>query len=148
MPTSSDSDIRPLASRILLVQTGAGAAVALVCLLVWGRYACVSALAGAGTGVVANMYMTFKALQPARTPRRALGQLYLGQLVKVGLTVALFMLAARMPHAVVAGAADRLPGDAGGVLVGAVCIGPAHADGDADWEWGRRPQGTVTPNGC
>ena len=42
--------------------------------------------------------MTFKALQPARTPRRALGQLYLGQLVKVGLTVALFLLAARMPH--------------------------------------------------
>ena len=98
MPTSSDSDIRPLASRILLVQTGAGAAVALVCLLVWGRYACRSALAGALTGVVANMYMTFKALQPARTPRRALGQLYLGQLVKVALTVALFVLAARMPH--------------------------------------------------
>jgi len=98
VPTSSDSDIRPLASRILLVQTGAGAAVALVCLLVWGRYACISALAGAGTGLVANMYMTFRALGLARTPRRALGQLYLGQLVKVGLTVALFMLAARMPH--------------------------------------------------
>ena len=98
MPTSSDSDIRPLASRILLAQTGAGAAVALVCLLVWGRYAWVSALAGAGTGVAANMYMTFKALQPARTPRRALGQLYLGQLVKVGLTVVLFMAAARMPQ--------------------------------------------------
>ena len=98
VPMSSDSDIRPLASRILLAQTGAGAAVALVCLLVWGRYACGSALAGAGTGVAANLYMTFKALQPARTPRRALGQLYLGQLVKVGLTVALFLLAARMPH--------------------------------------------------
>jgi len=98
VPTSSDSDIRPLASRILLVQTGAGAAVALVCLLVWGRYACVSALAGAATGVAANLYMTFRVLQPARTPRRALGQLYLGQLVKVALTVALFMLAARMPH--------------------------------------------------
>jgi ATP synthase protein I len=95
---SSDSDIRPLASRILLVQTGAGATVALVCLLVWGRYACVSALVGAGTGVAANLYMTFKALQPARTPRRALGQLYLGQLIKVALTVALFMLAARLPH--------------------------------------------------
>ncbi|MFI4866929.1 MAG: ATP synthase subunit I [Steroidobacterales bacterium] len=98
MPTSRDSDIRPLASRILLAQTGAGAAVALVCLLVWGRYAFVSALAGAGTGLVANLYMTFKALQPARTPRRALGQLYLGQLVKVGLTVALFMLAARLRY--------------------------------------------------
>jgi ATP synthase protein I len=93
-----DTDIRPLAHRILLVQTGAGATVALVCLLVWDRYACLSALAGAGTGIIANMYMTFRALQPARTPRRALGQLYLGQGVKVGLTVALFMLAARMPR--------------------------------------------------
>jgi ATP synthase protein I len=98
MPTSSDSDTRTLAFRILLAQTGAGATVAMVCLLVWGRYACLSALAGAGTGVVANMYMTFRALQPARTPRRALGQLYLGQAVKVGLTVALFMVAARMPQ--------------------------------------------------
>jgi ATP synthase protein I len=98
VPTSSDSDIRPLANRILLVQTGAGATVALVCLLVWDRYACLSALAGAGTGIIANMYMTFRALRPARTPRRALGQLYLGQGVKVGLTVALFMLAARMPR--------------------------------------------------
>ena len=98
VPTSSDSDIRPQGLRILLVQTGAGATVALVCLLVWGRYACLSAVAGAGTGIIANMYMTFRALQPARTPRRALGQLYLGQLVKVGLTVALFMLAARMPQ--------------------------------------------------
>ena len=53
---------------------------------------------GAATGVAANLYMTFRVLQPARTPRRALGQLYMGQLVKVALTVALFMLAARMPH--------------------------------------------------
>ncbi len=98
MPISRDSDTRALGVRILLVQTGAGATVALVCLLVWGRYACLSALAGAGTGIIANMYMTFRALQPARTPRRALGQLYLGQLVKVGLTVALLMLAARMPQ--------------------------------------------------
>jgi len=55
VPTSSISDIRPLASRILLVQTGAGAAVALVCLLVWGRYACVSALAGGGTPAASGM---------------------------------------------------------------------------------------------
>ncbi len=98
MPTSSDSDIRPLAYRILLVQTGAGATVALVCLLLWDRYACVSALAGAGIGVIANMYMTFRVLQPTGTPRRALGQLYMGQLVKVGLTVALLLLASRLPR--------------------------------------------------
>lgn len=98
MATSSDSDIRPLASRILLTQCGAGLVVALVCWAVWGWSAFVSALAGAITGVIANIYMTFKALQPARTRHRALGQVYVGQLIKVAITVALFMLAARIPH--------------------------------------------------
>lgn len=42
--------------------------------------------------------MTFKALQPARTRQGALGRVYFGQLVKVLLTVALFVLAARIPH--------------------------------------------------
>ena len=53
---------------------GAGAiglAVALVC-LAWGANACLSALAGALTGVIANLYMTFRALEPARSPRRRL----------------------------------------------------------------------------
>ena len=81
------------------MQIGVGAAVALVVSAASGvECVNVSALAGAATGVIANLYMTFKALQPARTRARALGQLYLGQLVKVALTVALFLLAARMPH--------------------------------------------------
>jgi F0F1-type ATP synthase assembly protein I len=99
VPTSSsDSDDRPLAGRILRTQIGVGAAVALASLAIWGRIGLISALVGAATGVIGNAYRTFKALQPARTPRRALGQLYLGELVNFVLTVALFLLAARMPH--------------------------------------------------
>lgn len=98
MPKSSESDIRPLARRILLLQGGAGLAVALACLAIGGRDVCISALAGTITGVVANMYMTFKALQPARTPQGALGRLYFGQLIKVAVTVALFICAGRLPH--------------------------------------------------
>jgi F0F1-type ATP synthase assembly protein I len=96
--TSSDSDIRPLASRILRVQCGFGVATALACGTIWGRYALVSALVGAATGVTANLYMTYKALRPAGTPRGALGRVYYGQLVKVVLTVGMFLLAAHMPH--------------------------------------------------
>jgi F0F1-type ATP synthase assembly protein I len=101
VPTSSDSDIRRLAHRVLLLQAVAGAAVALVCLVFWGRSAFISALAGAFTGVIANLYMTLRALQPARTPQAALGRLYFGQLVKVVVSVVLFVLAFRyLPHVV------------------------------------------------
>jgi F0F1-type ATP synthase assembly protein I len=99
VPTSSsDSDDRPIAGRILRTQMGVGAAIALAGLAVWGRNGFVSALVGAGTAVIANAYRTFKALQPASTPRRALGQMYLAELVNFALTVALLLLAARMPH--------------------------------------------------
>jgi len=99
VPTSSsDSDDRPLAGRILRTQVAVGAAVAVASLVIWGRPGLVSALIGAATGVIGNAYRTFKALQPARTPRRALGQMYLGEFVNFVLTIALFLLAARMPH--------------------------------------------------
>jgi F0F1-type ATP synthase assembly protein I len=99
VPTSSsDSDDRQLAGRILRTQIGVGAAIALASLPLWGRIGLISALAGAATGVIGNAYRTFKALQPARTPRRALGQLYLAELVNFVLTIALLLLAARMPH--------------------------------------------------
>jgi F0F1-type ATP synthase assembly protein I len=77
---------------------GVGAALALACLPVWGRNGFVSALVGAGTAVIANAYRTYKALQPARTARQMLRQLYLAEFVNFALTIALFLLAARMPH--------------------------------------------------
>jgi F0F1-type ATP synthase assembly protein I len=99
VPTSSsDLDDRSLVGRILRMQIAVGAAVALASLCVWGRIGLVSALAGAATGVIGNAYRAFKALQPARTARRALGQLYLAELVSFVLTIALLLLAARMPH--------------------------------------------------
>jgi len=98
VPTSSESDIRPLARRILLMQAAAGMLVSLVCLAGQGRNGFMSALAGAITGVTANLYMTLKALRPARTARGALGRLYFGQVVKVAVTVVLFVSAARLPH--------------------------------------------------
>jgi F0F1-type ATP synthase assembly protein I len=99
VPTSnSDSGNRPVAGRILRVQVGVGAAVALLSLAFWGRTALISALFGAATGVIANAYMMFKALRPARTARAALAAVYMGQVVKFALTVAAFMWAARLPH--------------------------------------------------
>jgi F0F1-type ATP synthase assembly protein I len=80
------------------MQIVVGAALALVCFAIWGRNGFVSALFGAGIAVIANAYRTFKALQPARTARRALGQLYLAELVNVVLTIALFLVAGRWPH--------------------------------------------------
>lgn len=91
MPTSSESDVRRLAYRVLLLQALVGLVVALVC-LVWGRSAFMSALAGFATGVVANLYMTFRGLAPTSSPQAALGRLYFGQFIKVVVTLALFGL--------------------------------------------------------
>jgi F0F1-type ATP synthase assembly protein I len=99
VPTSSsDSDDRPLGGRILRTQLGVGGAIALLSLCVWGRMGMISALVGAATCVIGNIYRTYKSLQPAGTARQALGQLYLGELVNFVLTIALFLAAARVPH--------------------------------------------------
>jgi F0F1-type ATP synthase assembly protein I len=92
------SHVMPTNSRILRMQIGVGAAVALMSLAIWGRTALISALVGAATGVIANAYMMLKALRPARTARAALAALYMGQIVKLALTIAAFMWAARIPH--------------------------------------------------
>ena len=83
-----------LAGRILRMQIGIGAAAGLIGLAIWGRMGLISALVGAATCVIGNAYRTYKSLQPARTARQALGQLYLGELVNFVLTIALFLAAA------------------------------------------------------
>jgi ATP synthase protein I len=95
--SDSDSNMRPMAARILAWQAGVGVAIAAACLALWGRQAGVSALAGAAVGIIANLYMTLKALRPRQSARAALGALYMGQLVKIALTVAMFVTAARLP---------------------------------------------------
>jgi F0F1-type ATP synthase assembly protein I len=92
---SPDPVTRTLAARILLWQAAVTVAIAIICLAGWGASAALSALAGGGTGVLANMFMTLTALRPSATPAGALGRLLLGQLMKVAVTATLFVLAAR-----------------------------------------------------
>ena len=94
---NSNNDIGPLAARILRWQGGAALAATVVAGLGWGWHAGLSALAGGAIGLVANLYMTLKALQPAKSPHGALGRLMMGQLVKIAITVGLFVAASRMP---------------------------------------------------
>ena len=98
--SSSSGDLRTLYSKALLWQVAVGISMALVCSAPWGPYAGLSALVGAGIGVVANLYMTRKALVPERTAPAALRRLIVGQIVKVVVTIGLFMAASRLPHVV------------------------------------------------
>lgn len=96
MILTRDPEMRRLARRILLVQMAATLGIAVLCLLVWGSRPGLSALAGGSIGVIANLYMTLKALQSADTPHGALGRIFVGQLVKVAITVGLFWVASRV----------------------------------------------------
>ena len=95
MILTSDPDIRRTAGRILIWQTGAVTAVAVICYALFGGRSGFSALAGGAIGLIANAYMTVTALRSARSPGGALGRLLFGQLVKVALTVTLFVIVAR-----------------------------------------------------
>lgn len=92
--------MRRLAGRILLVQSTATVVVALLCFGLWGAPHGYSALAGGTIGVLANLYMTLAALRTGGGPGQVLGRLALGQLVKIGLTVAMFVTVARTGKAV------------------------------------------------
>jgi F0F1-type ATP synthase assembly protein I len=91
----SPEDNAQLARRLLWLQAGVGAAAALVAWAFWGRSVAISVLAGALIGVIANLYMTLRGLRPASTARSALGRLYLGQFVKMVVSVVLLYVAAR-----------------------------------------------------
>lgn len=97
---SGSMDLRLPFSKALLWQAAVGISLALVCSAPWGRYAGVSALVGAGIGLVANFYMMRKALVTERTASVALRRLIVGQAVKVAVTIGLFMAASRLPHVV------------------------------------------------
>jgi F0F1-type ATP synthase assembly protein I len=92
---NGNNDIGPLAARILQWQGAVSVVLAVLAGLGWGWYAGLSAIAGGAIGLVANLYMTMKALKPANSPQGALGGLMLGQLVKVAITVGLFWVASR-----------------------------------------------------
>jgi ATP synthase protein I len=92
---SPDPGSRKLAARILLWQAAVTAVLATLCTLGWGARTGLSALAGGGIGVLANLFMTLSALRPSATAAGALGRLLVGQFMKVAVTAALFVLAAR-----------------------------------------------------
>ncbi len=95
MILTRDPDSRRVAARILLWQATATLVLAGACQVLLGRRHAVSLLAGGAIGLVANAVMTVFALRETRTAGGALVRLVIGQFVKVGLTVALFVIAAR-----------------------------------------------------
>lgn len=95
MAPTSDPTMRRMAARILLVQTGVTLCLALLCYAAYGPRHGASALAGGAIGVVANLYMSFAALRPSASAGGALARLFVGQFVKVALTIALFVIVAR-----------------------------------------------------
>ena len=95
MILTRDPDSRRVAARILLFQAGATIVLAAVCFGFWGPRHAGSALAGGAIGLLANVAMTVLALRDTRTAGGALVRMLIGQFVKVGLTVALFVIAAR-----------------------------------------------------
>ncbi len=96
---ASDPDTRRTAGRILLWQTGAVTAIAVICYALFGGRSGGSALVGGAIGVVANAYMTVTALRPARSPGGALGRLLFGQLIKIAFTVTGFVIVAQSGRA-------------------------------------------------
>jgi len=95
MILTRDPDSRRVAVRILLLQASATIILAAACLGAWGPRHAASLLAGGAIGLAANAVMTAFALRDTRTAGGALARLVIGEFLKVGLTVALFVIAAR-----------------------------------------------------
>ena len=95
MILTRDPATRRLAARILLAQAASTAVLAATSLVLWGGRHGYSALAGGAIGLVAQLYMTLAVLRPTRSAGGALVRLIIGQLTKVGLTAALFVLVGR-----------------------------------------------------
>jgi ATP synthase protein I len=93
---------RRAALRVLVAQVAITVAVAALAAVGWGAAAARSALWGGGIGVAGAALMVlalFRHTEGAGATRIALG-FYLGQLLKVALSVALLLLAFRQPGVV------------------------------------------------
>ena len=95
-----EPEIRRLAARILLAQIAVTLGLAALCWAVWGARHGGSALVGGAIGTIANLYMTVASLRVSRSAGGALGRMMLGQLVKIGFTVAAVVIVARTGKAV------------------------------------------------
>lgn len=97
MTAQREPPIRRVALRILVWQSVVTVAIAAGCAAAFGSRAALSALAGGAIGTLANLYMTFAALRAAGSPGQALIRLYVGQFMKVVLTVGMFFAVVRQP---------------------------------------------------
>jgi ATP synthase protein I len=97
---SREPDIRRVAAWILVVQVAVTLAAAALSLAARGSRHGGSAIAGGSIGVIANLYMTLATLRRGGGAVLVLSRFLIGQFVKVGLTVAMFIIVARTGRAV------------------------------------------------
>lgn len=90
---------RRLDSRGLLCQVAVGALAALGA-AVWDRHVGLSVLGGASMVWSTNLYISARARVLERSVTAALSRVLVGELIKVICTIALFLIAARLPHVV------------------------------------------------
>jgi len=91
---------RRLALGIVLGQAAAVAAAVTLAAAFQGRYAALSVLGGAFMVWVTNLYMRSRARVLERSVAAALQRVMIGELIKVIGTIAMFVIAARVPHTV------------------------------------------------
>lgn len=92
---AGDTETRRVAGRILVAQLAVTVVVAVLAYVVAGALAGGSAALGGGIGITANLYMTLTSLRPSSNARQAVRRLYVGQAIKVVLTLAMFIAAAK-----------------------------------------------------
>ena len=100
MNAARRADVRGRADSWLWVQALPIIAVLGMSALAGGRPAAVSALAGAAVAGVTTLYASRRARVPEYTVGAALRRVMVGEFIKVLATIALFGVAARMPHVV------------------------------------------------
>ncbi len=90
---------RRAALRVVLAQGAITLAIAAVCAIGWGAAAAWSAAWGGGIGMAATALMALALFRQgeAAGALRAAGSFYLGQVLKVALTIALLVTAFRSP---------------------------------------------------
>jgi F0F1-type ATP synthase assembly protein I len=86
--------------RVVRVQALTTIAVAALSLIVGGWPAAGSALFGAGVAWVTTFYASSRARVPEYSAGAALRRVLVGEFIKVVATIALFAVAARVPHLV------------------------------------------------
>ena len=94
MGSEGFSTARREALRIIAAQAALTLLLALLCWLIWGDLAGVSALIGGGIGALGNLVQLsfgMRPLPPGADPRMALGALYRGVALKVAVTVLAFI---------------------------------------------------------